>query len=180
MRLLRDLSRRDLEALLRRHYCYAIVGHKGGHPRLTTTVSVATGQQFDTARRVGSAATQPDLAIEEFPRKVQMAGVSHRLLDHVQHDPTNTWRLVSPILAPGRETTRSPLDALRTGALASQCCPQPMDGILGTERLGDPMTPDLMLLPYASSARRGKPSPATARRRARLGYLGLLAASTVW
>ena len=139
MRLLRDLSRRDLEALLRRHYCYDIVGHKGGHPRLTTTVSVATGQQFDTARRFGSAATQPDLAIEEFPRKVQMAGVSHRLLDHVQHDPTNTWRLVSPILITGRETTRSPLDALRTGALASQCCPQPMDGILGTDR-GGPTT----------------------------------------
>ena len=104
MRLLRDLSRRDLEALLRRHYFYAIVGaiagHPGSHLRLTTTVSVARGQQLDTARRVGSAATQPDLAIEELPRKVQMAGVSHRLLENVQHDPTNIWRLVSPIPAP--------------------------------------------------------------------------------
>jgi hypothetical protein len=44
-----------------------------------------------------SAATQPDLAVKEFPGKVQMPSMSRRLLDHVQYDPTNVWRFVSPV-----------------------------------------------------------------------------------
>src|SRR5579863_5077849 len=47
-----------------------------------------------------SAATQADLAVEEFPGKVQMPGMPRRLLDHVQHDPANVWRFESlkPVL----------------------------------------------------------------------------------
>ena len=39
MRLPRDLSGRDLAALLRRHYGYDIVRQTGSHLRLTTAVS---------------------------------------------------------------------------------------------------------------------------------------------
>jgi hypothetical protein len=44
-----------------------------------------------------SAATQPDLAVEEFPRQVEMPSMSGGLLDHVQHDPANIWWLVRPV-----------------------------------------------------------------------------------
>jgi hypothetical protein len=60
-------------------------------------VSGSDQAAFDQQNRhcvAASAATQPDLAVEEFPRKVQVPGMSRRLLDHVQHDPANVWRFV--------------------------------------------------------------------------------------
>ena len=75
--------------------------------------SCARARQFAGTRPAestllaGSAATQPDLAVKEFPRKVQMPSMSRRLLDHVQHDPTNVWRFVSPVRTAWRRRKRS-------------------------------------------------------------------------
>src|SRR5690348_666297 len=55
--------------------------------------ALLNSQVLDKQNRHGccaaSAATPPDLAVEEFPGKVQMPGMSRGLLDHVQHDPAN-------------------------------------------------------------------------------------------
>lgn len=55
-----------------------------------------------SGRDPASAATKPDFTVEEFSRNVQMPGMTCRFLDHVQHDPTNIWRFVSPVLTAWR------------------------------------------------------------------------------
>src|ERR1700732_1063853 len=37
----------------------------------------------------GSATAQPGPPVEELPGNIEMPGMPRRLLDHVQHDPTN-------------------------------------------------------------------------------------------
>jgi hypothetical protein len=71
--------------------------------------SQASDEQSRHGCCAASAATQPDLAVEELPRKIQMPGMPRRLLDHVEHDPANIWRLEfrQPVLTAWQGRQRS-------------------------------------------------------------------------
>ena|SRR5271165_4915999 len=85
-----------------RTYPFVGVAH-----RVDEVVVGVTGRRNQHPFATASAATEPDVAIEELPREVQMPCMSSRFLDHVQHDPTNIRRLVSPVPPAWRRRERS-------------------------------------------------------------------------
>jgi hypothetical protein len=68
--------------------CYARVRNRH-RTRDAMRMLPASGARQPAITFSASAATQPGRAVEELPRDVQMPDMPRRLLDHMQHNPTN-------------------------------------------------------------------------------------------